>query len=1046
MIADSEHDADMLYVAGMFVPDAFIAVELDGAWHGLFSPLEVDRAKKQSAFRQVHLDSPWREQAAAQNRSGLPGVAAAFLDAHGVRRLRVPGHFPLAYAEQLRAWGFEVVAVEASMFPERAVKSEFEIRALAQAERLTRQSMQQAERFLAACSVGDDGILHPISPTPHPGGWIRLDADDTRAVFCDVEPGGGRELVVAVEDGRLLVLDPRDGFAEIASRELPHDDYIEAGGELWPACGDVDGDGLEELLVGLDGPGDGYYALFDGDDGPSGPPAEGAPGWERLPHAIYNQVDGATRPAVSRELVLPADDADDANAEDGGGASQGDDDADGGGGSQPEDAEAGEDGASEDVGGDGASDGGNADEGADGNGDETDGGSVADGGSGADEAASLAAFTETVHPITLARCAACHAGFGPGSPALAAADPTTAFRAVVDNQKVDLVEPERSRLVRRLSIDRHFCWSDCDADAETMRLAIATWADRIGASQAATALPADALATPELALADGMETERSGRSDDAVIAVWTFEEGSGAVAHDSSGVDPAIDLALQGVQWLPGGGIEIVDGKAQAGPETARKLYDRIANPLSGTNEYSIEAWVTPANTDQEGPARIVSYSRDTGQRNFTMGQVRYNYVFRNRSRAPGISRNGTPGLYTADGDQDLQATLQHVVMTFDQEHGRRIYVNGRFTDDVDRKGPGALDTWDPRYSFILGNERTDNRLWKGKIRFVAIHERALEPEEISRNFLAGAGKTTVLRFDISRWTGLAGSAIEVEASEFDASSYLFARPTYVGPPAAGLRIRNIRIAVNGEVPVAGQAFRNLDAVVTGARQELSPLASVIAADRGAEEDRFALLFEVLGDRRAALAENDAPVVPGGFSEEPRPRIGMRTFRQIHQTMAALTGVSPRSREVREVFEEIRDQLPSSPDVRTFVSSHQVSVFKLALEYCDVLVETPRLRDAFFGGNPPLPLASPVAQVFGDPVLRQRVLDTTVDRFFGTDLEDQPARDRVRPILDGLVDILVGSCAGDEAPEDEDCGAERTRVVLKSVCSAVLGSAPVLLY
>ncbi|MDX8408275.1 MAG: Xaa-Pro peptidase family protein [Mariprofundaceae bacterium] len=181
MIADSEHDADMLYVAGMFVPDAFIAVEIEGVWHGLFSPLEMGRAEKQSGFKQVHLDSPWRSKAAELNRPGLAGLAAAFLDAHAVRTLLVPGHFPLAYAEQLRGWGFEVTPSEGSMFPQRAVKSEHEIRCLAQAERLTRQSMQQAEIFLADCSVGNDGILRTPAGSDTPDRKVK--SADVRRVI-----------------------------------------------------------------------------------------------------------------------------------------------------------------------------------------------------------------------------------------------------------------------------------------------------------------------------------------------------------------------------------------------------------------------------------------------------------------------------------------------------------------------------------------------------------------------------------------------------------------------------------------------------------------------------------------------------------------------------------------------------------------------------------------------------------------------------------------------------------------------------------------------
>jgi len=159
IIADSEHDADMLYVSGMFVPDAFIAIALNGQWHGLFSPLEVDRARKNSKFSQVHLDAPYRLSAETNNRSGLAAVAAAFLDEHAVTTLEVPPHFPFAYAEQLKTWGFEVKASDGAFFPERAIKSETEIRHLAHAEKLTRQSMQQAEHYLAACSIGSDGIL-----------------------------------------------------------------------------------------------------------------------------------------------------------------------------------------------------------------------------------------------------------------------------------------------------------------------------------------------------------------------------------------------------------------------------------------------------------------------------------------------------------------------------------------------------------------------------------------------------------------------------------------------------------------------------------------------------------------------------------------------------------------------------------------------------------------------------------------------------------------------------------------------------------------------
>jgi len=179
IIAASEHDADMLYAAGLFVPDAFIVIGLNGQWHGLFSPLEVDRARKDSKLAQIHLDTPWREKARKLKwEEGLEATAAAFLHEHGIHSVTVPGNFPLIYADRMRTWRFKVVPCSGSLFPERAIKSELEIVQLRKAERLTRQSMRAAEKFLAASSIGDDGILrHPESGKKMKSGHVRSEIE-----------------------------------------------------------------------------------------------------------------------------------------------------------------------------------------------------------------------------------------------------------------------------------------------------------------------------------------------------------------------------------------------------------------------------------------------------------------------------------------------------------------------------------------------------------------------------------------------------------------------------------------------------------------------------------------------------------------------------------------------------------------------------------------------------------------------------------------------------------------------------------------------------
>lgn len=166
IIAGSEHDADMLYVSGMFVPDPFIAIGIKDEWHGLFSPLEIDRASKQSAFDHVHLDSTWKEKGKKNGwQAGLTAAAAAFIKAQNISNIRVPGHFPLRYAEQLRSWGFQVEAVKGALFESRVTKNETEIKHLAKAEKLTRNAMRQAEQFLGECSIDNDATLRHADVT-----------------------------------------------------------------------------------------------------------------------------------------------------------------------------------------------------------------------------------------------------------------------------------------------------------------------------------------------------------------------------------------------------------------------------------------------------------------------------------------------------------------------------------------------------------------------------------------------------------------------------------------------------------------------------------------------------------------------------------------------------------------------------------------------------------------------------------------------------------------------------------------------------------------
>ena len=62
MLADSEHDANMLYAVGMFVPDPFIYLRLGGKTYIVLSDLEIDRAPRSAPHCRALALSKYQEK------------------------------------------------------------------------------------------------------------------------------------------------------------------------------------------------------------------------------------------------------------------------------------------------------------------------------------------------------------------------------------------------------------------------------------------------------------------------------------------------------------------------------------------------------------------------------------------------------------------------------------------------------------------------------------------------------------------------------------------------------------------------------------------------------------------------------------------------------------------------------------------------------------------------------------------------------------------------------------------------------------------------
>jgi len=433
-----------------------------------------------------------------------------------------------------------------------------------------------------------------------------------------------------------------------------------------------------------------------------------------------------------------------------------------------------------------------------------------------------------------------------------------------------------------------------------------------------------------------------------------------------------------------------------------------------------------------------VSYSAGTMARNVTLAQRAYQYEALTRTSE--TDANGAPSLLTKDTDRDAQASLQHVVLTYDPVNGRKIYVNGNATGDVDPKGGGGtLADWDDTFALVLGNETSSNRQWQGLIKLVAIHNRALNLEQVQQNFAAGVGERYFMLFSVEHLTNVPQSYIMFEASQLDSYAYLFNKPTFISldanasPPSIALS--GMYIGVNGVEARVGQSYKPLGTNIGGtgynktSGQLLSQVGAVVALEKGPLNDEFFLSFDKIGTHDAGDAHKEADGVrheiQAGDPQPPiAPQFGVRTFDELNATFAKITGVSPNTTTVASTYATVKQQLPSVESIDTFLASHQTGIAQLAIAYCSAMVENATARQAFYGSsiNP-----GDAASIFLTAGNRTTVKDAVKAKIVGSTSIQPDAG-----IVDAALDTLLQQIGNGSGTADKG---------LKAACAAGLGSA-----
>jgi len=219
------------------------------------------------------------------------------------------------------------------------------------------------------------------------------------------------------------------------------------------------------------------------------------------------------------------------------------------------------------------------------------------------------------------------------------------------------------------------------------------------------------------------------RVTDQLQVLYDFDEGTGTVINDVSGVGLALDLSIDnsgGVTWTPEG-LNIHSQVRIKSTETASKIY----TACTASNEITFEAWLIPSNTVQRNLYnRVVHLANDNkGETNFTVAQYQDNYyAFLRNNNTP---LNGDPAVV----DTAIVEKI-HYVYTRDNLGNIVTYINGvKSSEEVET---GDFSNWNSAYYLFLGNAAEDEHYWEGTYYLTAFYSKALSEVEVGQNYNFG--------------------------------------------------------------------------------------------------------------------------------------------------------------------------------------------------------------------------------------------------------------------------------------------------------------------
>lgn len=196
----------------------------------------------------------------------------------------------------------------------------------------------------------------------------------------------------------------------------------------------------------------------------------------------------------------------------------------------------------------------------------------------------------------------------------------------------------------------------------------------------------------------------------------------------TSGMNRSYTVRPRGRAHLNHNGAIVLTG----GAFLANDVDGEILEECRRTNQLSVEATIIPSSAKQRGPARIVTFSTDISQRDFTLGQQGDQLIA--RIRTPQTGANGVGDTETGMPVATLTpGQVNHVIVSY--KPGQLVcYLNGKQIFETDQI-QGDFRDWSAQH-LLFGDEYGGQRDWSGTLEGVAIYNRFIGSEEAAQNAL----------------------------------------------------------------------------------------------------------------------------------------------------------------------------------------------------------------------------------------------------------------------------------------------------------------------